>query len=129
MNSVYDARKSCNYLSNFEHVLKGIFHFCYYFPKKRRGLHVIALKLDKELKHFGGVQTITWVSSQYRAFKALLDNCETTILHMEHIASKSDENAEKLRGYLKEFEINRFLVFWHFMTDWVECIKQVSQLF
>ena len=93
-----------------------------FFPKKRRELFEIATSLDKELKHFGGIQTIRWVSSQHRALKPLLDNFETTIDHLEHIATKSDENGQKAKGFLKEMKSNRFLSFLNFMLDWNNCI-------
>ena len=32
--AVCDAKKNCQYLNRFEEVLKGIFHFYYYSPKK-----------------------------------------------------------------------------------------------
>ena len=117
------------YLNRFEEVLKGIFHFYYYSPKKRRELYDIATSLDQELKHFGGVQQIRWVASQNRALKALLNNYEITCIHLEEIRSHTDENSQKAKGFLKELKTKRFLSFLHFMIDWTELLRKVSELF
>ena len=85
--AVCDAKKGCDYLADFEKSLKGIFALYYYSPKKRRELYEIAVSLDQELKHYGGVQQIRWVASQNRALKALLDNYDSTIYHLTEIAS------------------------------------------
>ena len=68
--AVCDSKKGCPYLDKFEETLKGIFRFYYYSPKKRRELYDIAASLDKELKHYGGVQQVRWVASQNRALRA-----------------------------------------------------------
>ena len=112
-----DTKKNCQYLNRFEEVLKGIIHFYYYSPKKRRELYDIAKSLDQELKHFGGVQQIRWVASQNRALKALLNNYEITCIHLEEIGSHTDENSQKAKGFLKELKTKRFLSFLHFMID------------
>ena len=127
--AVCDSKKDCQYLKTFESVLKGIFHFYYYSPKKRRELFEIANTLDQELKHFGGVQQIRWVSSQHRALKALLNNFEITCVHLEAIGSGRDENAAKARGFLKEMKSDRFLMFLHFMVDWTDMLSDASKVF
>ena len=119
--AVCDAKKGCDYLTEFEKTLKGIFALYYYSPKKRRELYEIAVSLDQELKHYGGVQQIRWVASQNRALKALLDY-DITIAHLEEVASGRDDNAPKAKAYLKDMRSERFITFLHFMIDWTNLI-------
>ena len=127
--AVRDAKKGCDYLTEFEKTLKGIFALYYYSPKKRRELYEIAVSLDQELKHYGGVQQIRWVASQNRALKALLDNYDITIAHLEEVASGRDDNAPKAKAYLKDMRSERFITFLHFMIDWTNLLSEVSTLF
>ena len=127
--AVCDSKKGCPYLDKFEETLKGIFRFYYYSPKKRRELFDIAETLDKELKHYGGVQQVGWVASQNRALRALLDNYEVTCIHLGDITSKTNEDAAKARGYLQELKTEKFLCFLHFMIDWTNLLRNVSELF
>ena len=127
--AVCDAKKGCQYLEDFENVLKGIFKLYYYSPKRRRELYEIASTLDKELKHYGGIQQVRWVASQNRAVKAVLDNYEVTVIHLQEVASGRDENADKAKGYLKHLTSERFLTFLHFMVDWTQQLSEVSKLF
>lgn len=127
--AICDAKKGCNYLKDFESILKGIFQLYYYSPKRRRELYDIAVSLDQELKHYGGVQQIRWVASQKRALTALLNNYDITIVHLEDIASGRDESSVKAKAYLKELKSERFLTFLHFMIDWTNLLSEVSVLF
>lgn len=92
-------------------------------------MYAIAQSLDQELKHFGGVQQIRWVASQNRALKALLNNYEITCIHLEETGSRNDENAQKAKGFLKELNTERFLSFLHFMIDWTDLLRKVSEIF
>ena len=127
--AVCDAKKGCPYLEEFEKVLKGIFKLYYKSPKRRRELYEIATNLDKELKHYGGVQQVRWVASQNRALKALLDNYEVTVIHLEEIASGKDETADKAKNYLNNLTTERFLTFLHFMLDWTQVLSEISKVF
>ncbi|MES9884373.1 MAG: hAT transposon family protein [Sedimenticola sp.] len=128
--AVCDAKKGCDYLADFERVLKGVFQLYYYSPKRRRELYNIAMTLDQELKHYGGVQQIRWVASQNRALKALLDNYDITLVHLQEITSGGNSDvANKARNYLNEMKTERFLTFLHFMLDWTNVISEVSILF
>ena len=127
--AVCDSKKGCPYLDKFEETLKGIFRFYYYSPKKRRELYDIAASLDKELKHYGGVQQVRWVASQNRALRALLENYEVTCIHLGEIGTKSIDDAAKARGYLQQLKTKRFLCFLHFMLDWTNLLRNVSELF
>lgn len=98
--AVCDAKKDVPYLEDFEKVLKGIFKLYYYSPKRRRELAEIASNLDRELKHYGGIQQVRWVASQHRALKALYDNYEVTVIHLQEIASGRDDNSDKAKNYL-----------------------------
>lgn len=50
---ILDAVKSWKYLSDcFEEVIKGIYEFYHYSPKRRRKLKAISDILDKDLVHF-----------------------------------------------------------------------------
>ena len=127
--AVCDSKKECPYLSDFEKVLKGIFQLYYYSPKRRRELYEIAVNLDKELKHYGGVQQIRWVASQKRALQALLDNYEVTLIHLQEIASGRDDNSDKAKNYLKHLTTEKFLTFLHFMIDWTTLLSNMSEMF
>ena len=106
--AVCDSKKGCGYLDKFEDILKGIFMFYYYSPKKRK-LFDIAVSLDKELKHYGGIKQVRWVASQERALKSLLDNYAVTCLHLEDIASRKGEDGARAKGYLKEMKSERYI--------------------
>ncbi|XP_067654440.1 zinc finger protein 862-like [Haliotis asinina] len=127
--AVCDTKKECNYLKNFEDVLKGIFKLFYYSPKRRRELYVIAENLDKELKHYGGIKEVRWVASQHRALKSLLDNFEVTVVHLGEIASGKDESSAKARNNLAELKSRRFLKMLHFMIDFTDLVSEVSKAF
>ena len=127
--AVCDSKKDIRYLNDFEVVLKSIFQLYYYSPKRRRELYDIANNLDQELKHYGGLQTVRWVASQNRALKALLENYEITLMHLEEITTAKDDNASKAKCYLKEMKTERFLMFLHFLIDWTNQLSEISVLF
>ena len=127
--SICDLRKECTYLKQFDETLKGIFNLYYYSPKRRRELHEVAVNLDKQLKHYGGIQQIHWVSSQNRALKALLDNFQVTVIHLEEITHRQDDAAARAKAYLSIIKTEKFLVFLHFMIDFTDTVSVISQLF
>lgn len=56
---ILDAVKSWKYLSDcFEEVIKGIFKFYHYSPKRRRELKAILDILDKDLVHFSSIKQV-----------------------------------------------------------------------
>ena len=70
-----------------------------------RELYEIAISLDKELKHYGGVHQIWWVASQNKTLQALLDNYDVTLIHLQDIVSTGkDENSNKASGYMNEMK-------------------------
>ena len=58
-----------------------------------------------------------------------MNNYEITCIHLEEIGSHTDENSQKAKGFLKELKTKRFLSFLHFMIDWTELLRKVSELF
>lgn len=55
----------------FEEVIKGIFKFSHYSPKRRRELKAISEILDKDLVHFSSVKQVRWLASKSRALDAV----------------------------------------------------------
>ena len=74
-------------------------------------------------------KNIAVIASQNHTLRALLDNYEVTCIHLGEIASKTNEDAAKARGYLKELKTEKVLCFLHFMIDWTNLLKKVSELF
>ncbi|CAL4098347.1 unnamed protein product, partial [Meganyctiphanes norvegica] len=54
--AILELHKDDEYLKIFESTLKGVFSFYHYSPKQGRELSKIAMELDQQLAHFGGIQ-------------------------------------------------------------------------
>lgn len=64
---ILDAVKSWKYLSDcFERVIKGIFQFYHYSPKRRREFKAISEILEKDLVHFSS--QMDWLVSEKKIF-------------------------------------------------------------
>ena len=85
--SIFDVKKQETYMKKFDTVLKEVFKLYFYSPKRRRELADVAEMLDEKLKHFGGLKEIRWLSSQYRAVKALGDNFYIAVTHLEDMSN------------------------------------------
>lgn len=57
----------------------------------------MAVNLNKELTNYDGIQEIRGVASQNHALKALLDNYEINLMHLEAVASGSMKYLTKQR--------------------------------
>ena len=86
--------------------------------KKLHLIHLVAVNLDKQLKHYGGIQQIRWVSSQNRALKALLDNFQVTVIQFEEITHRKDDVAGRAKAYISIVK-----------TDKVSCISTLHDRF
>lgn len=69
---ILDVVKSWKYLSDFfEEVIKGIYEFYHYSPKRRRELKAISDILDNDLVHFSSIKQVRWLASKSRALDAV----------------------------------------------------------
>ncbi|XP_062616845.1 zinc finger protein 862-like [Saccostrea cucullata] len=130
--SILDAVKCWKYLSDtFEDIIKGIFKFYHYSPKRRRELRAIAEILEKELIHFSNVKQVRWLASKARAIDAVKKNFEQVVTHLEHnnLSSTYTEGASKALGYVKKITTVKFVKVLHFMLDFLPVVANLSKSF
>lgn len=130
--SILDAAKCWKYLTDvFEEVIKGIFKFYHYSPKRRRELKAISEILEKDLVHFSSVKQVRWLASKSRALDAVKKNFEHVVTHLEHnnLSSKCTESSSKALGYVKKIKTVKFVKVLHFMLDFLPVVSDMSKAF
>jgi len=125
-----DAIKKDHYLQKFETVMKGIFLFYHYSPKRRREVKEIATLIDSELCHISSVKQVRWLASKHRALIGLVNNYEVITTHFEHAASRnSSDEAAKAKGFLRDMLTVKFVHFLHHLTDCMVVLSSLSKTF
>ena len=118
-------------LSEFEAIVKTIYLFYHYSPKRRRELTEIATVLEEDLLQYGAVKNVRWVASKSRALKALSRNLPSTYVHVEH-ASANNRNADevgKAQKIKKTIQTVRLVKYLHLMQDFLELVVATSRSF
>ena len=128
--AILDMKNQDPYMLKFESTLKEIFKLYYYSTKRRRELYTVAEILDQKLMHYGGLKEIRWLSSQHRAVKALAENYNITVTHLENMVSTSSGvDAAKAKGILKELKTEKFAKLLFFLQDYLNILGRLSVLF
>ena len=128
---ILDGVKAVKYLSEFEAIVKTIYLFYHYSPKRRRELTEIATVLEEDLLQYGAVKNVRWVTSKSRALKVLSRNLPSTYVHVEH-ASANNRNADevgKAQKIKKTIQTVRFVKYLHLMQDFLELVVATSRSF
>lgn len=128
---VLDAAKKLQYLEHFEQTIKRIYKFYSFSPKRRSHLQAIAEILDQELVMYSDIKSIRWVSSKQRAVKAVVQDYEATVTHLEQILETSKKTDEKAQAkkILHDITQVKFVKYMHLMVDILRHVCSVSQLF
>ncbi|KAF3854142.1 hypothetical protein F7725_022197 [Dissostichus mawsoni] len=69
------------------------------------------------------------MASRLRAYKAVIKNYNSVILHMEEASNRKTEEGAKCVGYLKVLKSAKFVDGLHFMVDVLEVLANVSLAF
>ena len=121
---ILDGVKAVKYLSELEAIVKTIYLFYHYSPKRRRELTEIATHLEEDLLQYCTVKNVRWVVSKSRALKAISRNLPSTYVHVEH-ASANNRNADevgKAQKIKKTIQTVRFVKYLHLMQDFLELV-------
>ena len=119
------------YLSEFKAIVKTIYMFYNYSPKRRRELTEIATVLEEDLLQYCAVKNVRWVASKSRALKAISRNLPSTYVHVEHI-SANNRNADevgKAQKIKKTIQAVGFVKYLHLMHDFMELVVATSWSF
>lgn len=128
---VLDAAKDVSYLDQFEGVIKRIYRFYSYSPKRRAQLRSISEVLDEDLMMYSDIKSIRWVASKRRAVNAVVNDYKATVTHLEQVletSKKTDEKAQARKIY-NEITRVKFVKYMHLMIDVLRHVTSVSQLF
>ncbi|XP_006823169.1 zinc finger protein 862-like [Saccoglossus kowalevskii] len=131
--AVLDANKdNLAVMGNFEETLKGLFMFYHYSPKRRRELKDSSDVLEHDLSHISGVKQVRWLSSKERAVKAIKNNYEAVVTHLEHASTdknSSTDNSSRAKGYHRTITAIKFVRLLHFLLDYLPILANLSKVF
>lgn len=72
--AIRDSIKFGDYLYRFNGNINNIFKFYYYSLLRRKELNDLALIFDENLKQFGLLKNIRWLTSRFKALNLLENN-------------------------------------------------------
>lgn len=127
---VGDAIKTVPYLQSLMDSVSQIFRFYYYSPKKRRELHGFTDVFEEQAAYYSsGSQKTRWVARRHRALLALGKNFAITVKHLEHVGSRTGEDAAKAKGMVKAIKTEKFVRFLYFLLDVTNILRELSLQF
>ncbi|XP_070550824.1 zinc finger protein 862-like [Ptychodera flava] len=129
--SILDASKRLKIMTDFEEILKGIFSFYHFSPKRRRELAEISRIFETDLAHFSSVKQVRWLASKERAVKAISRNLRSVVLYLQHNATAGNraDDANRGKGFLKGITSIRFLKMMFFLLDYLPIVSDLSRAF
>ena len=117
---VLDAVKPCPYLETFDEIIRHVFKFYYYSPKKRGEVNAVSEILDEDPAHFSSnIKKTRWLSSRHRALCCYRkESC---------CDSHKGEDAAKAKRTLKQITTVKFVKFLYFLLDVTSILKKLSE--
>jgi hypothetical protein len=100
LNSIKDARDS---LQKFI-VLKKLYSFYQYSPKRLKELEKVTAILKNKLLTFKYLHSVWWVANRVGALTALVNNYPAVLLNLEEIGSGKGDEAVSEKRPVKENE-------------------------
>ncbi|KAF3844475.1 hypothetical protein F7725_007638 [Dissostichus mawsoni] len=127
--SLLDATKATDFIDIVEKGVDPIYRFYYGSGKRRREVNAISAVIDEDPVYFSAPCGTRWMASRLRAYKAVIKNYNSVILHMEEASNRKTEEGAKCVGYLKVLKSAKFVDGLHFMVDVLEVLANVSLAF
>ncbi|KAJ4922562.1 hypothetical protein JOQ06_016566, partial [Pogonophryne albipinna] len=127
--SLLDATKATDFIDIVEKRVDPIYRFYYGSGKRRREVNAISAVIDEDPVYFSAPCGTRWMASRLRAYKAVIKNDNSVILHMEEASNRKTEEGAKCVGYLKVLKSAKFVDGLHFMVDVLEVLANVSLAF
>lgn len=130
--AVFDAVNCWEYLKNtFETIVKGIYNFYHYSPKRRREIKDIADVMEKDFAHLSNVKQVRWLSSKQNALNAVKNNYCIIVSHLENsnVQGTRADDANRALGYHKKITSLNFVKVLNFMLDFLKIVSDLSKVF
>nr|XP_033965204.1 zinc finger protein 862-like isoform X2 [Pseudochaenichthys georgianus] len=127
--SLLDATKATDFIDIVEKGVDPIYRFYYGSGKRRREVNAISAVIDEDPVYFSAPCGTRWMASRLRAYKAVIKNYNSVILHMEEASNRKTDEGAKCVGYLKVLKSAKFVDGLHFMVDVLEVLANVSLAF
>ncbi|KAJ4937564.1 hypothetical protein JOQ06_002199, partial [Pogonophryne albipinna] len=124
-----DATKATDFVDIVEKGVDPIYRFYYGSGKRRMEVNAISAVIDEDPVYFSAPCGTRWMASRLRAYKAVIKNYNSVILHMEEASNRKTEEGAKCVGYLKVLKSAKFVDGLHFMVDVLEVLANVSLAF
>ncbi|KAK5896534.1 hypothetical protein CesoFtcFv8_009680 [Champsocephalus esox] len=124
-----DATKATDFIDIVEKGVDPIYRFYYGSGKRRREVNAISAVIDEDPVYLSAPCGTRWMVSRLRAYKAVIKNDNSVILHMEEASNRKTEEGAKCVGYLKVLKSATFVDGLHSMVDVLEVLANVSLAF
>lgn len=127
--AVLNSITHTKYLSKVDSVLKNLYKFYQNSPKRLKQLKKVSDTLETEILKFQYLHNVRWVASKVNSLTALVRNYTSVVLHLEELSNSSGEESATAKGLLKDLKTYRFVIFVHFLLDFLKIFNSLSLLF
>ncbi|KAK5918088.1 hypothetical protein CgunFtcFv8_002883 [Champsocephalus gunnari] len=93
-----DATKATDFIDIIEKGVDPIYRLYYGSGKRRREVNAISAVIDEDPVYFSAPCGTRWMASRLRAYKAVIKNYNSVILHMEEASNRKTEEGAKCVG-------------------------------
>ncbi|XP_073524940.1 zinc finger protein 862-like [Phyllobates terribilis] len=127
--SVLSSVKQAKLIDDFDSILKKLYKFYQYSPKRMRQLKQVAENLQLTILKFQYLHNVRWVASKVGALSALVKDWKCVTIHLESVAAEKDSASAAAHGLLRKLTDFKFVHMLHFLLDYLEILKNLSLIF
>ncbi|XP_073532536.1 zinc finger protein 862-like [Phyllobates terribilis] len=127
--SVLSSVKQAKLIDDFDSILKKLYQFYQYSPKRMRQLKQVAENLQLTILKFQYLHNVRWVASKVGALSALVKDWKCVTIHLESVAAEKDSASAAAHGLLRKLTDFKFVHMLHFLLDYLEILKNLSLIF
>ncbi|XP_070587501.1 zinc finger protein 862-like [Erythrolamprus reginae] len=127
--SVLSSVKQAKLIDDLDSILKKLYQFYQYSPKRMRQLKQVAENLQLTILKFQYLHNVRWVASKVGALSALVKDWKCVTIHLESVAAEKDSASAAAHGLLRKLTDFKFVHMLHFLLDYLEILKNLSLIF
>ncbi|XP_034963073.2 zinc finger protein 862-like isoform X2 [Zootoca vivipara] len=121
--------RDVDFVKDCEKHIRAMFKFFQASPERLRELQVAAPRLGQKVAKLMESNSVRWVASKRQTLSALLESLPALVAHVERLSKSSSHEGQKAKGMLTFLRSFHFVKFSHFLIDFLQLYKPLSEVF
>ncbi|XP_040858206.1 zinc finger protein 862 [Ochotona curzoniae] len=126
--AVVDACGSIDLVRKCDRHIRTVFKFYQSSNKRLSELQAGATALEQEIIRLKDLNAVRWVASKRRTLNAFITSWPALARHLQGVADAGGPNGQRARGMLKLMKGFHFIKFCHFLLDFLNIYRPLSEV-